>query len=186
MCAGVSFVLLLSACGKKPDAKKKDDHGHAHGPGNSHDHAAGDARGVFARLVDQDGKDAGFIELKLHDDKGDLELWIGRDAKIATPFDVPLDSRIKVLFSDKGNRTVELRVRNRDKNEDEEGKPTIRDGKTNYFIFPGDTKEDASWLKGETFSATTQVSVEADGKTYTTPNFVLRPHSHGSGHDHKH
>lgn len=184
----VSFVLLLAACDKAPEGKKTDDHGHDHGPGSdhTHDHSNADSRGVIARLIGPDGKDAGFIELKLHDDKGDLELWIGQDAKITTPFDVPLDSQIKVKLTDKGNRTVDLRVRNRDKNEDEDGKPNLRNGKTNYFIFPGDSGQDASWLKGSTFTATTEVSIQADGKTYTTPNFVLRPHSHGSGPDHKH
>lgn len=173
----LAVLLLLSACDKPPAPPKKDTgHGHDHGPGAS--------AGVVARLTDPAGKDAGYVRLKLHDDKGDLEIWIAQDATISKPFDLSLDTKITVTFVDQGNRAVQLRVRNREKNEDEDGKPTARDGKTNYFIFPGDSGEDASWLKGAEFVATVKVSFESEGKAYSTPSFVLRPHTHGDGHSH--
>jgi hypothetical protein len=177
----VGIALVLLACDKPADSKKKDSHGHGHGHG--HEHGEADD-GVVARLTDAAGKDVGFVRLKLHDDKGDLELWLARDAKLTTPFDIPPETKITVTFADKGGRTVALRVRNRDKNEDEAGKPNVRDGKTNYFIFPGDSGEDASWLKGAGFMATVKVSFESDGKPFTTPAFVLRPHTHGPDHSH--
>lgn len=163
---------------------KKDGHGHSHDNGQGHDHG-GSSKGVVARLTGPDGADAGFVELKLHDDKGDLELWIAKDAKFEKPFDLPLDAKVAVTLVDKTNRTVDLRARNRDKNEDENGKANVREGKTNYFIFPGDSGADASWLKGADFLSTTKVSFQADGKEYATPAFVLKPHTHGDhGHDH--
>jgi hypothetical protein len=180
----IAVALLTAACDKAKDDAKKDDHGHAHeGGGHAHDQGAGSG-GVVARLVGPDGADAGYVELKLHDDKGDLELWLAKDAKIATPLDLPLDAKITVTFVDKGNRTVELRVRNRDKNEDEDGKANVREGKTNYFIFPGDSGQDASWLKGSSFLATTKVTLQSEGKALTTPAFVLKPHTHGDDHQH--
>ena len=160
--------------------------GGRHDGGHGHDDAGSESSGVVARFTGPDGKDAGFVRLKLHDDKGDLEIWIARDAKFAEPFDLPLDSKVTVTFVDKGGKSVELRVRNRDQNEDEEGKATVRGGRTNYFIFPGDSGQDASWLKGVAFLATVKVGFEADGKSQVTPAFVLRPHSHGDGHDHAH
>ena len=70
---------------------------HAHGEGHSHGDSPHD--GVLAKLVGSEGEPAGFIELKLHDDKGDLELWLMRDAELSQPFDVPLDATIDVTFT---------------------------------------------------------------------------------------
>ena len=74
--------------------------------------------------------------------------------------------------------SVELRVRNKDKNEDEAENPNNRDGMTNYFIFPGDTGADATWLQGKVFKAKVTVSFEKDGTKYTTQSFELTPHVH--------
>ncbi|MEM7010210.1 MAG: hypothetical protein AAF585_01900 [Verrucomicrobiota bacterium] len=128
-------------------------------------------------LADFDG---GRVELKLHDDKGDLELWLTTTE--GKPFDLPAAAKITVAFEDAKEESVMLAVRNNDKNENEDGEPTMRDGKTNYFIFPGDTGADASWLKGADFKA--QVTVTFDGGS--TDKFLLIPHtqSHGHGHDH--
>ena len=88
---------------------------------------------------------------------------------------------------DYGDRKVELAVRNTGDNEDEDGPPTNRGGKTNYFIFPGDTGADAAWLMGADFESKVVVSFEVDGVTYTSDEFLLRPHTHGAGdHDHGH
>ena len=122
--------------------------------------------------------DAGHLELKLHDDKGDLELWLTEDEKGTAPIDLPLDAKISVTFVDMDNKVVTLAVRNTEKNEDEDGLPNIRDGKTNYFIFPGDTGADASWLQGKAFRAKVVVSFEHAGKTVKSEAFELAPHTH--------
>lgn len=81
--------------------------------------------------------DRGHLELKLHDDKGDLELWLAKDAAMTQPFDLPLSTRIEISFPDMDHRTVRLAPRDEVRNEDEDGNANIRDGRTNYFIFPG-------------------------------------------------
>lgn len=189
-------LVLLTGC---PDAGTKT--GHSHGPGGDHPphdegghahegegaHAHGAAEGsdgVLARFTQGEEK-VGYLRLKLHDDKGDLELWLARDAEFAQPYDLPLDSTLTVTFTDKENKEVTLRVRNSEKNEDEDGKTTVREGKTNYFIFPGDTGADAAWLKGADFLATVKVAFKAEGKEFKTSSFVLRPHTHAAG-GHKH
>lgn len=122
----------------------------------------------------------GFLELKLHDDKGDLELWLAKDEKVTEPFDLPLASEIQVEFIDVGGRTVTLRPRNQQQNEDEgeDGKPNIRNGETNYFIYPTAAGEDASWLQGKEFSSIVVVSFTADGQPVKSEEFVLKPHEH--------
>lgn len=125
----------------------------------------------------------GFAELKLHDDKGDLELWLAQDAAITQPLDLPLDAMITVAFPDLG-KSAELRVRNTDKNEDEDGTGNIRDGKTNYFIFPGASGADPSWLMGN-FRSTATIQFTADGASVSVAPFTLVPHTHGpGGHSH--
>ena len=53
----------------------------------------------------------------------------------------------------------------------------MRDGgKTNYFIFPGESGQDPEWLKGEDWRGTVKVAFDADGKTYACDPFVLVPH----------
>lgn len=164
----------------KPAAGEFDEsqagHGHAHTP---HD-------GMIAPLQDQAGAAVGFAELKLHDDKGDLELWLAKDQAISLPLDLPVDSEVEVSFSDVGGKTAVLRARNKVQNEDEDGTPNLRDGKTNYFIFPGDSGQDPTWLMGAEFKSAVQLTFTADGKTYTSEEFVLVPHTHADGHGHTH
>lgn len=191
------FSLPLFFCLAGCPADKGADPGQSNGAG-AHDHGAGahdhgegghdaeGSNGVLARFIQADTKNkVGYLRLKLHDDKGDLELWLAKDAEMTQPFDLPLDGTATVTFTDKENKTTTLRVRNTDKNEDEDGKANVREGKTNYFIFPGDTGEDAAWLKGADFLATVKVAFSADGKDYVTSPFVLRPHTHGAG-EHSH
>lgn len=125
----------------------------------------------------------GFAELKLHDDKGDLELWLAQDAAMTQPLDLPLDAVITVAFPDLG-KSAELRVRNTDRNEDEEGESNVRDGKTNYFIFPGATGADPGWLMG-IFRSTATIQFAADGASVSVAPFTLVPHTHGPG-EHTH
>lgn len=142
--------------------------------------------GVAAPVLGPDNGTTGWLELKLHDDKGDLELWLTKDGVMRQPLDLPLGSVIKVTFPEMGNRTVDLRVRNTTKNEDEDGKPNVRNGRTNYFIFPGDTGADATWLQGSSFKSTVSMTATLDGKSLSAGPFVLVPHGHGAGdHEHK-
>ncbi len=152
--------------------------------GHGHEHGATPHEGVIAAFKGSDGAIAGHLELKLHDDKGDLELWIAKDAKITQPFDLPLDATIHVEFIDVGNRKVELRVRNAVKNEDEDGTANVRDGKTNYFIFPGETGADAKWLMGVKFASIVRLMFKANGKALTSEEFMLVPHTHADGKGH--
>jgi hypothetical protein len=153
--------------------------------GHGHEHGATPHDGVVAYFQGPDGKLAGHLELKLHDDKGDLELWIAQDAAISKPFDLPLDAVIRVEFIDVGKRTVDLRVRNAEKNEDEDGAPNVRGARTNYFIFPGETGADAAWLMGATFSSVVRVTFQAEGQRYVSEEFMLVPHTHADGSKHE-
>ncbi len=201
----VSALLLFAAgCG---DEGGEDDHSHDAEHGHSHDDegsqpppvdvgtesAHGPNDGMLARLSRVDEPDFGFLELKLHDDKGDLELWLARDRELTKPFDLPLDSVVTVTFLGDAEKKVELRVRNKETNEDEAGTANVRKGATHYFIFPGETGGDATWLMGATFKRVVRVSFTHDGTAYVSDDFELRPHGHGAGghahddegHEHK-
>ncbi|MEM0967997.1 MAG: hypothetical protein AAGJ31_01485 [Verrucomicrobiota bacterium] len=143
----------------------------------------GPHEGMLAAILDGSGKPSGHLELKLHDDKGDLELWLARDGAIATPFDLPAASKITVSFDGAKEESVTLAVRNTDQNEDEDGHATMRDGKTNYFIFPGSSGADASWLVEADFKATVTITFTAPSGSYHTEPFLLIPHGH-PGHEH--
>ena len=148
--------------------------GHSHGDGETHSHTP---HGGIISSVTNSKEFAGYIEIKLHDDKGDLELWM-TDLETNAPFDIPLDSDITVTFTDMDNKSVVLNVRNTVNNEDEDGNGNIRHGKTNYFIFPGDSGESADFLVGHDFSSTAVVSFTVGEDSFKTASFVLVPHTH--------
>jgi len=122
-------------------------------------------------------KGVGFCELKLHDDAGDLELWLytkatwqaKRKPGKPTPFDIPKETVVTLTFPSHAGKSVELRVRNMEQNEDEDGKPNMRGGATNYFVFPGESGQDPEWLMGEkwrglvTVAFTVAVTIGASG-----------------------
>jgi hypothetical protein len=134
--------------------------------------------GIMSVLEDEDGKCVGYIELKLHDDAGDLELWLCKDGAMEEPLDFLADTTVTATFATHGDRSVTLSVRDNDKNEDEDGKPNMRDGMTNYFIFPGESEQDPEFLIGEKFRSTTTLTFTSGGKSYTAPPFILVPHQH--------
>merc|ERR1712087_204796 len=101
--------------------------------------------------------------------------WGGVSGK-PTPFDVPKETVMKVTFPSHPGKAIEMRVRNADQNEDEDGKPNMRDGGTNYFIFPGESGQDPEWIKGEKWRGVATVAFEVDGKSYSCDPFVLVPH----------
>ena len=189
------LYLFISACSeresvsahieKKLQEKKDKEHGHSHGDDSGHSHKDGNDHaheetahhGIIETLWSGQ-RGPGYAELKLHDDKGDLELWLTSDKEGAKPFDIALDSEITITFSELNDKTVTLRARNNEKNEDEDGKENIREGKTNYFIFPGDTGVDASFLTGKDFVSKVVIFFKNGETRYVTDEFELSPHTH--------
>lgn len=160
-----------------PPAPQADSGDHDHDHDHGHDHPHTPHHGIQAPFMMGDKK-TGVAELKLHDDKGDLELWLTQTKVGKHPFDLPADAKITVTFPQLEGKTVTLQVRNTDKNEDEDGNANLRDGKTNYFIFPGDTGADATWLLGKEFASEAVISFMADGVEHATEAFLLKPHTH--------
>ncbi len=158
-------TLALVACSEASDISQSTAP-HVHGP---HD-------GVVAEFRTKTS--SGYLEVKLHDDKGDLEVWLSEDNKFTKPFDLPLEATLEVEFTDKANRKVTLRPRNKTNNEDEAGVGNIRNAKTNYFIFPSQPGEDASWLKGKDFHAVVIVRAEQGNLALVSQQLKLAPHSH--------
>jgi len=142
--------------------------------GMPHIHAnEGPNSGFLFPAFDSEGKQAGTIEIKLHDDAGDLEVWLKKGGYEGEPWRLPLDTTLTLAFPSEGKK-INLAVRDTERNEDESGESTISDGQTNYFVFPADTGVDASWLMGADFAAKVELSFEGA----TTGSFVLRPHVH--------
>lgn len=144
------------------------EHGHGHGAHGPHGGMIGHLHGNGM---------SGHVELKLHDDKGDLELWLYADGDCKVPFDVSLDANIEATFPELKDRMAELRPRDREKNADESGNANVRDGKTNYFVFPGNTDVDTEWLRG-TFSSPVKLTIKIGETVYETDAFTLAPHAH--------
>ena len=130
--------------------------------------------------LSQGGGDSpvGQIEVKLHDDAGDVEVWLTRGQSGGEPLDVPLATVVTIEFPDLEGRAIELRVRNTEANEGEDGVSNIRNGMTNYFIFPGESGTDASWLMGKEFAAKAVVTFQVEGSGYQAGPFELKPHVH--------
>ena len=163
------FEVALGGVTWRPDMPEHHHHDHDH----AHEAEHGPHDGVVAALAEG----AGYVELKLHDDAGDLELWLTQDEAGTKPLTLPVDATISVTFTDHG-KSVTLKVRDSETNPDEDGTPTLREGQTHYFIFPGDTGADSSWLKGAGFEDEVIVEFEREGKTHRTAKFALVPHTH--------
>ena len=138
----------------------------------------GPHHGIIADFSKIGGNQAGFLELKLQNNKGNLEVWLAKDENMSIPFDLPIDSEIKVTFIDKSMRTVKLKVRNSEGNEDENGLVNVREELTNYFIFPETNNRDTRWLTGKKFKSSVVVSFENSGKKYRSSLFTVTPHIH--------
>jgi hypothetical protein len=131
---------------------------------------AGPSSGVLVELRNASGNPAGWAEVKLHGDAGDLELWLARDYRITSPLLVPVAVVAKLELAGPG-RALELRVRDAAANKDERGRVTVAEGRTHYLVYPGDTGADASWLKGEDFRSRARLTLEG-----LTAEFDLKPH----------
>lgn len=161
----------------------KDERGSLPLSGHGHEHANSPHHGIQSPILSQSGELVGYLELKLHDDKGDLEIWLAKNEKMDIPFDLPLNSIIKAKFVDVQNKTVDLKVRNNQKNEDEAGSPNVRNGKTNYFIFPS-SNEDSKWLMGKEFSSVVIIEFAGNNDHFISKEFLLVPHTHALGEEH--
>jgi len=149
-----------------------DGDGHDH----DHEHVDGPHGGVPATFAG--GGASGHLELKLHDDQGDLELWLYHDDRLTKPFDLPITASVEIELVDVDGRKITLRPRDDEKNPDEDGKPNIRDGRTNYFIYPSRDGEDAAWLRGKEFQSIVIVRFAREGTAFASEEFVARPHAH--------
>jgi len=138
--------------------------------------------GAIAGFTGPDGKPAGLAKLWLGDRTGELEVWLATTKGMT--FDVPLDTVIQVKMIDKKGRTVELRIKDKKLNHFEDAKSNIRNGKSNYFVFPGDREVDVRWLASPIFRAVCVVSFTVDGKRYTTQSFALTTPQAAHGHSH--
>ncbi|MEM1084909.1 MAG: hypothetical protein AAGI48_12425 [Verrucomicrobiota bacterium] len=179
-----SFGLIACDASKTSEAEEAPEAGSSM--------AIGPNDGFIFRLVDADDKGVGTAEIKLHDDKGDLEVWLNEGSLASsmqggTTWDLPLETELKIEFPEL-EKEVTLVVRDKETNADEAGKSMIREGKTNYFIFPGDTGADASWLQGHHFEEVAVLTFEAGDAKATTGSINLKPHGHhhGDGHSHPH
>lgn len=140
--------------------------------------------------------ESAMTRLRLHDDLGDIELWVyAVDGR--SPAHLPLDTSPRITFFGRGangaDRVVALKVRDEETNPDEDGQANVRDGSTHYFIYPfedGENPEDNAWLCGKDFECEVQVEFNLDGATWVGERFTLVPHTHSDGHgadaDHTH
>ena len=127
---------------------------------------------------------SGYAEVKLHDDKGDVEVWLGKDRAFKEPFLLPAESRPTLTLVDLAGRKLTLAPRDLAENKDEGGVAHLADGKTDYFIFPGTTGEDATALMGKTFSSLASLAFETGAQKAVSDEFVLQPHTHAPGQEH--
>ena len=129
--------------------------------------------GFLFPVFDVDGKQNATVEIKLHDDAGDLEVWLKKGGYDGEALLLPTATILTLDFPAL-DRNVTLAVRDHERNEDESGNSTVVEAKTNYFVFPGETGVDATWLMGAEFAAKVELSFTSS----TTGSFVLRPHIH--------
>ena len=129
--------------------------------------------GFLFPVFGTDSKQVGTAEIKLHDDAGDIEVWLMQGGYDGQPWRILSRTTLTLSFPELGKK-IELAVRDHIQNKDESGSATLVDGKTNYFVFPGASGMDPAWLMGGNFAAKAELSFLIN----TTGPFVLRPHVH--------
>ncbi|MEM6277895.1 MAG: hypothetical protein AAF733_00350 [Verrucomicrobiota bacterium] len=145
--------------------------------GVPHLHATnGPNKGRLHPVFGGDGMQIGRAEIKLHGDSGKVEVWLTSGGYEGPVWDLPTDSVLTMAFPDLGKR-IRLAVHDSTENRDEGGNVTVREGATNYFVFPAGTEVDTSWLIGPEFAAKAVLDLEVGSTGLVT----LRPHSQGKG-----
>ncbi|KAH8070189.1 hypothetical protein JL721_5414 [Aureococcus anophagefferens] len=112
---------------------------------------AAPTRGGILAPLHVSGDEAGYLEMKLAGD-GAIEAWL------TGPDHAPLNIAATAFA-----------------NADGTGAARLRDGKTDYFVFPGATGADAAWLAGDGWTAAVEVRARDDGRVLEADAFVLEP-----------
>jgi hypothetical protein len=123
------------------------------------------------------GTRRGFIELKFDPNTAELELWIANDHAIKRPIYLPADAEVMVSLEAPAHH-LRLVLRDRERNEDFNGTPNMRDGKTYYFTFPGDSDEESSWLMDDEIDTPATVTFVIDGEPVVVGPFRLVKEQH--------
>ena len=124
-----------------------------------------------------------FAEIKLHDDKGDIELWLTSDRDGVSPYGIPLHEEVRIELAD-NRKSVGLSVRDAVENKDEDGVSHLKSGLADYFIYPGASGDSAEWLSGANFIDEAKVSFSDRGTVINCDWVTLLPHSHAESHQH--
>ena len=150
----------------------------------AHD-AHGVRDGLLAPFHDAAGEEAGRIEWKLDTKTGRIEAWILTGGGDGEPFEIPVDARLTLTFHDL-DRSLDLVVKDPQANVDSDGYATVRDGRTNYFVYPVEATDGPAWLKDAAFASEVSATFIRDGIRYTGALFTLMPFDHVGGHGHSH
>lgn len=136
-----------------------------------------------------------FAEVKLHDDKGDIEVWFGEDGDFKKPYLIDPRAKVSLRFYER-SRSIDLAVRDLTSNNDETGVSRLKNGLSDYFIFPGESGSDATWLSGGEFIDEVTLTLQKSDETVHCETVTLVPHVHGeephahgsleAAHDHGH
>ncbi|MDF3129695.1 hypothetical protein P0Y35_10860 [Kiritimatiellaeota bacterium B1221] len=145
----------------------------------------GPHHGWMIKLYSPEGVHSGWAEVKLHDDKGDIEVRYQEVEDPAKPLLLPPET-VNVLLFPELKLQADLFVRNLDENEDEDGVPTLMNGETHYFIFPTREDQDPKPFLGKKFASPARLLLgDPSEPQLMSPGFLLLPHVHGAeGHHH--
>ena len=130
--------------------------------------------GTLVAIMDGEAL-SGHAEVRFHAEFGELEVWLGTDASMSSPLDVPVATVLMLRTATGDSAGTRLAVRDPERNEDEEGNVNVRDGATNYFVYPTDYSEEPSPPVGASGDTPVFIEFEAGGKTYRTSEFELVP-----------
>ena len=119
-----AVVFLSVSCNEEAKVVEEkaphSDHGHDHSHDHSHGHSPGIGKnhGILAPYNSADGE-SGYLEVKLHDDKGDIELWMFTKKDGDTPTDFALETVPSITFKSLDNKVISLAPRDLTDNKDE-------------------------------------------------------------------
>lgn len=116
---------------------------------------------------------SGYAEIRFHAEFGEMEAWLGTDASMSSPLDVPVATQLVMRSTAASGGETRLAVRDQERNEDEEGNVNVRDGATNYFVYPTDYSEEPARPVGASGDTPVFIEFEAGGKKYRTSEFRL-------------